>query len=207
MGWLIAIAVLTLLAVLPLGVSAVYDAAGLLVRVIAGPVWVTLIPAKKKGKKPKKKEKKQEKEMTASASASAKAAPKEPQKGGSLKAFLPLIQIALDMMDAFRRKLRVNRLEAKIVLAGDDPADLAINYGRAWTALGNLWPRLEEFLVIQKRSVEVQCDFTADQTLITARVDVTITLGRLLALSVVYGIRAIKEFLRIRKQNKGGAIK
>ena len=201
MGWLITIAVFAALAVLPLGVSVAYDAAGLLVRVIAGPVRVTLIPAKKRAKKEKKTREKKPKK----ASAPAKVASTEAQKGGSLKEFIPLVQIALDMMDAFRRKLRVNRLEAKIVLAGDDPADLAINYGRAWTALGNLWPRLESFLVIQKRSVEVQCDFTADETLITARLDVTITLGRMLAVSVVYGIRAIKEFLRIRKQNKGGA--
>ena len=201
MGWLITIAVFAALAVLPLGVSVAYDAAGLLVRVIAGPVRVTLIPAKKRAKKEKKTREKKPKK----ASAPAKVASTEAQKGGSLKEFIPLVQIALDMMDAFRRKLRVNRLEAKIVLAGDDPADLAINYGRAWTALGNLWPRLESFLVIRKRSVEVQCDFAADQTLITARLDVTITLGRVLAISVVYGIRAIKEFLRIRKQNKGGA--
>ena len=201
MGWLITIAVFAALAVLPLGVSVAYDAAGLLVRVIAGPVRVTLIPAKKRAKKEKKTREKKPKK----ASAPAKVASTEAQKGGSLKEFIPLVQIALDMMDAFRRKLRVNRLEAKIVLAGDDPADLAIHYGRAWTALGNLWPRLESFLVIRKRSVEVQCDFAADQTLITARLDVTITLGRMLAISVVYGIRAIKEFLRIRKQNKGGA--
>ena len=201
MGWLITIAVFAALAVLPLGVSVAYDGAGLLVRVIAGPVLVTLIPAKKMAKKEKKTREKKPKK----ASAPAKVASTEAQKGGSLKEFIPLVQIALDMMDAFRRKLRVNWLEAKIVLAGDDPADLAINYGRAWTALGNLWPRLESFLVIRKRSVEVQCDFAADQTLITARLDVTITLGRMLAISVVYGIRAIKEFLRIRKQNKGGA--
>ena len=201
MGWLITIAVFAALAVIPLGVSVAYDAAGLLVRVIAGPVRVTLIPAKKRAKKEKKTREKKPKK----ASAPAKVASTEAQKGGSLKEFIPLVQIALDMMDAFRRKLRVNRLEAKIVLAGDDPADLAINYGRAWTALGNLWPRLESFLVIRKRSVEVQCDFAADQTLITARLDVTITMGRMLAISVVYGIRAIKEFLRIRKQNKGGA--
>ena len=201
MGWLITIAVFAALAVIPLGISVAYDAAGLLVRVIAGPVRVTLIPAKKRAKKEKKTREKKPKK----ASAPAKVASTEAQKGGSLKEFIPLVQIALDMMDAFRRKLRVNRLEAKIVLAGDDPADLAINYGRAWTALGNLWPRLESFLVIRKRSVEVQCDFAADQTLITARLDVTITLGRMLAISVVYGIRAIKEFLRIRKQNKGGA--
>ena len=53
----------------------------------------------------------------------------------------------------------------------------------------------------------MECDFTASETLVLARVDMTITLGRLLALIVVYGIRAVKEFLTIQKKRKGGAVK
>ena len=202
MGWLIALAVLTVLAVLPLGVSASYDEVGFFLKVIAGPVRIQLLPAKKKEKKPKKEK---PKKKTASAPAQTKAEPKQGKKGGSLKDFLPLIQVALDLLSDFRRKLRVNVLQAKVILAGDDPADLAINYGRAWTALGNLWPRLEEFLVIQKRDVQIECDFTSNETRIWARLDLTITLGRLTVLGVVYGIRALKEFMKLRKQSKGGA--
>ena len=54
MGWLIAAGILVLLAVLPLGVSAVYDAGGALAKLIVGPVRLTLYPAKS-GKEKKKK--------------------------------------------------------------------------------------------------------------------------------------------------------
>lgn len=120
--------------------------------------------------------------------------------------FLPLVKVALDLLGDLRRKLRLNRLEIKLILAGDDPCDLAVNYGRAWSALGNLIPQLERLFVIQKRDMEVACDFTASETLVSARLDMTITLGRLLALAVRYGVRAGKEFLSIKKKRKGGAV-
>ena len=105
----------------------------------------------------------------------------------------------------FRRKLRLNRLELKLIMAADDPCDLAVNYGRAWAAVGNLMPQLERFFVIQKRDVEVECDFTASKTLVIARLDITITLGRLLSAVAVFGVRALIQFLKIKKKRKGGA--
>ena len=120
--------------------------------------------------------------------------------------FLPLVKLALELLNCFRRKLRVDNLRLKLVLAGDDPCDLAVNYGRAWAALGNLLPRLERVLVIRKRDLNVECDFTADSTVVTAGLDITITLGRLIALAVVYGLRGLKEFLSISKKRKGGAV-
>lgn len=114
--------------------------------------------------------------------------------------------MGLDLLrDFFGRKLRVKRLECKVILAGDDPCDLALLYGRLWAAVGNLFPRLERMLVIQKRDIQIECDFTADKTCVTALVELTITVGRLLALAVCYGARAVVEFLKIRKLQKGGA--
>ena len=153
MGWLIAAAVITLLAIAPLGVWVRYDLDGLLLKLIAGPVKLTLIPGKKK-EKPQEEEKKPAKTQVTKS-----AAPKE-KKGGSITDFLPLVQLALDLLGDFRRKLRVRRLELLLVMAGDDPCDLAVNYGRAWAAVGNLMPQLERFLVIKKRNIEVECDFT-----------------------------------------------
>ena len=205
-GWLIAFGILFLLAILPLGASVKYDASGVMVGIIAGPARITLIPGKKK--EPKEKPEKNDKKEKKSSPKAAK--PKEPAEekpaGGPITDFLPLVQVALDLLNDFRRKLRVDRLEAKIILAGDDPCDLAVNYGRAWTALGNLWPRLEEFLVIKKRDVQIECDFMADTTVITARLDLTITLGRLLALVAVYGVKAVVEFLKINNKRKGGNV-
>lgn len=203
MGWLIALAVIVLLAVLPLGASVKYDSGGLLVRLIAGPARITLFPRKKKDKEEKKPKKETKKEEPAPKT---EAAPKE-KTGGKLTDFLPLVQVALDFLGEFRRKLRVNRLEMKIIMAGGDPCDLAVNYGRAWAALGNLVPLLERCFVIKKRDLEVECDFVAEETLIYARLDLTITLGRILSLAVRYGIRALREFLKIMKLRKGGAVK
>jgi hypothetical protein len=199
MGWLIAAAVITLLAIAPLGVWVRYDLDGLLLKLIAGPVKLTLIPGKKK-EKPQEEEKKPAKTQVTKS-----AAPKE-KKGGSITDFLPLVQLALDLLGDFRRKLRVRRLELLLVMAGDDPCDLAVNYGRAWAAVGNLMPQLERLFVIKKKDVQVACDFTADKTTVFARVDITITLGRLLALVTVYGIKALREWIKINNLRKGGAV-
>lgn len=199
MGWLIAAAVITLLAIAPLGVWARYDLDGLLLKLIAGPVKLTLIPGKKK-EKPQEEEKKPAKTQVTKS-----AAPKE-KKGGSITDFLPLVQLALDLLGDFRRKLRVRKLELLLVMAGDDPCDLAVNYGRAWAAVGNLMPQLERLFVIKKKDVQVACDFTADKTTVFARVDITITLGRLLALVTVYGIKALREWIKINNLRKGGAV-
>ena len=199
MGWLIAAAVITLLAIAPLGVRVRYDLDGLLLKLIAGPVKLTLILGKKK-EKPQEEEKKPAKTQVTKS-----AAPKE-KKGGSITDFLPLVQLALDLLGDFRRKLRVRRLELLLVMAGDDPCDLAVNYGRAWAAVGNLMPQLERLFVIKKKDVQVACDFTADKTTVFARVDITITLGRLLALVTVYGIKALREWIKINNLRKGGAV-
>ena len=207
MGWLIALAVIFLLAILPLGASVKYNAEGPLVRILAGPIRFTVFPMKKKDKpeKGKKAPKKISSKKSAPQNEDKPAEKKE--QGGSLLDFLPLVQVALDLLGDFRRKLRLNRLELKLIMAGDDPCDLAVNYGRAWASVGNLFPLLERAFVIKKRNVEVECDFTASETLVIARLDITITFGRLIALAVRYGIRALREYLNIMKLRKGGASK
>ena len=218
MGWLITLGVVTLLAVLPLGVSVNYDAVGAVVRVIAGPLKITVFPLPKKEKKEKKKKTPKQKAKSGETAAPAPEEPKPPQppapskekkskeeKGGSLLDFLPLVKLVFRFLGDFRRKLRLDNLRVKLIMAADDPCDLAVNYGRIWAAVGNLLPQLERIFVIKKRDIEVACDFTASETLIIARLDVTITLGRLLALVFGYAIRALIQFLKIMKKRKGGA--
>ena len=113
----------------------------------------------------------------------------------------------LDFVAAFGRKLRITHLQIKLILAGDDPAALAQNYGRAWAAIGNLFPLLDKAFVIKKRDLEVECDFLADQTTITARADMSITIGRILLLLAVQGVPVLRELMKILKLRKGGAVK
>ena len=189
MGWLIALGVIAALAVLPLGIYAAYDASGAVVKLFLGPVKVQVYPGKKKT---------EEKHQKPDKSKSSKPETKKNQGG-------PLVKLVLAFLTELRRKLRVRRLEMNIILAGDDPCDLATNYGRAWTALGNLWPQLEELFIIQKRDVKLQCDFEAEQTLVIARLDIRIALGSLLVLGGLHGVRILKKFYTISKQRKGGA--
>ena len=199
-GWLIALGILILLAILPLGISALYNTDGPLVRLIIGPVRWTVYPGKNKEAKPKKVKKSKESKETKD-----KKDDRTEEKGGSWTDFLPLVKTILEFLDGFRKKLRINNLQMKLTLAGSDPCDLALNYGKAWTAVGNLMPLLENVFVIKKRNVEVQCDFNADATLILARADLTITFGRLLVLVLRYGIRALVQYISIKNKRKGGA--
>ena len=137
MGWLITCGILTLLAVLPLGVRIRYDGAGPLVRVILGPVKITVFPRPKKEKKARK-EKEQEKEIEEQVRPEKEDLPQPPQppkektpqtekKGGSLKDFLPFVKLGLDFLGDFRRKLRLDDLYLRLILASSDPCSSCIS--------------------------------------------------------------------------------
>ena len=190
MGWLIGLAILILLMLLPISFRFVYRELQSGVWVLVGPFSFCVYPKKKKARK---------------AAANRKTDKPKEKKGGRYRDFLPVIQAIIDFLSEFRRKIRVKRLEFKVVLADEDPSDLAVNYGRSWAALGTLMPQLERLFVIKKRNIEVECDFTAEETLIYARIDATITLIRTLYLLSKHGVKVLKQLLELRKLRKGGA--
>ena len=214
MGWWITLGILFLLAILPLGVSIHYNADGAIVKIILGPIKLTVVPAKKKPPKEKKektkKEKKPKKQTEKPKQVGADAPPPEPkpekkEEGGSILDFPPLVKTLFDFLGDFRRKLRLDNLQLKLIMAGGDPYNLAMNYGKAWAAVGNLLPKLEEWFVIRKRDIEVECDFVASKTTVIAHLDLTITLGRLLAAVFKFLVKALVKFIQIKKKRKGGA--
>lgn len=206
MGWLIALGVLVLIAIIPAGASIFYDEDGFRAFVIAGPFRIPVFPIKKKEKKEKKEKPKKEVKKKTGKTSPAKANPKEKKtKGGSLLDFLPVLDKILDFLSAFRRKLRVPHLELKLILGGGDPSDVAYNYGRGWVVLGNLMPLLDSVLYIKKRDLEVECDFLAEKTTVVARFDISITIGRLLSLVIVQGVPVLYKLLKVLNKRKGGA--
>ena len=224
MGWWIALGIFVGLLILPLGVSVFYDAAGVRLRVIAGFIRFTIFPAKKKEKKPKKekppKKKKEEpvqeesrqepkkakKKSEKTKDDTKKKKPKEEPPGGSLLDFIPLVKIALKCVgDLFTKTLHIDVLYLKLTMAGGDPCDLATNYGKAWEALGILWPKIDDVMTIKKRDIQIQCDFEGSETLVNARVDVTITLARIFGLLFGYGARLLWGYLKIMNNRKKAA--
>ena len=200
MGWLITLLVILLLAVLPLGGKFRYNSDGFWAYLVVGPLRIQLYPSQKREKSEKKPKKTADKQ----ASPEKKGPKAENKSGGSVMDFLPLVKTGLSFLNSFRKKLRVDKLELNVILAGSDPCDLAVNYGKAWAALGNLMPHFERFLVIKKRDINVACDFSASQTLVFADIQITITLGRLLYLAVWYGVRLVIDYMRIMNKRKGG---
>jgi len=216
MIWWILLAILIFILILPLGVRVNYDEDGTVVSVMAGPLRFQVFPVKKKDKPKKKKEEpKQEQPKEEAVPEPEEPQPKstvidddddedeEPEppaekKGGNLTDFLPLVELALKFVgEFFGKTLHIDVLYLKLTMAGGDPADLAINYGRAWAALGNLWPHIDKMFTIKKRDIQLQCDFEGSQTLVNARVEITITLARLFGLIINYGFRIGFRFLKI----------
>lgn len=192
MGWLIALIVLAGIAILPVGIRAIYREQAAGVWLLIGPVKLRLYP-----EKPKKEKK--------SGQPNKKKTDSNDKKGGKLQDFLPLARIVLDFLNQLRKKIAVKNLELKVILAGDDPCDLAVNYGRAWAALGGLMPQLDRILIIRKKNIEVESDFTAESICVYARVDASVSLARGLYLCCRYGVKFIKDILNLKKLQKGGA--
>lgn len=192
MIWLIVAGVLLLLALLPVGVTLRYSQTGFAASLVIG-IFHLPLPLQKRKKKSGAQKPKTPKKKASSAES------QEEERGGSLTRFLPLGRIALRFLGDLRRKLRVDRLTVRLILAGDDPCDLALNYGKANAALGNLLPLLERCFVIRKRDLRVECDFEAVQTKLFAHAKLTILLGRLLWLLLRYGVLLIKEYSTIQK--------
>ncbi len=199
MNWLVGILIflgsILLLGAIPLGVRGRYDENGPFVQLLLGPIRWQVYPRKKKKVRKKKKEKE-----------AAKKKEKTEKKGGSFRDFIPLIRLIFNFLGDFCRRLRVKHLQLDFVLAGSDPCDLAVNYGKLQRAVAGLDPQLERFFVIRKKRIHIGCDFEADQTRVLADIALTVTVGRLLALGGRYGVKAIREFMKMKNKSKGGTM-
>jgi len=201
MTLLVIFAVLVLIGCIPAGLDARYNKDGAF---LAAKIWfvkLQLLPAKpKKPKKPGKKQPKAQKQTEAKKNAPAEKKA-NPLLSGGLDGLMELLDLAFDTLGNLRRKLRVNELTLRVTIpGGDDPAKAAMNYGRAWAAVGALTPAMERLFVIKKRDIQPFLDYNETNLQLDAHLTLTITIGRSLALALRAGIR----FLKIMNQRKKG---
>ena len=193
MGWLIALGLLVLVGFVPLGIVGEYQESGAKAWVCVGPLRYCVFPRQKTQKKGKQSVGSKKKKESSAV---------KKKTAGSLADFLPLAENLFGLLVDFRKRLKIRMLRMHLVLAEDDPCDLAIHYADAWAALGNLIPLLEQNFQIKKRDMTVSCDFTTNKTKIYAYVHATISLGRLLWLVIFHGLKGIKKFRQLK--GKGG---
>jgi hypothetical protein len=138
------LAVLVILAFLPVGVVAEYGEPGLTADAVVGPVRFKLISTAKNEKKKKKEKKKTAEGVT---------------KAGrlvDLKEQLPAINKALDRL---KRKLTIKELTVHYMAAGTDPASTALYFGAASIGFGLILPLLENNFNIKKRDLRTSVSF------------------------------------------------
>lgn len=192
MWWLFITGALLLVLMIPVGIKATYNNHGAAVDLFIGPVRIALYP----GKKTKKSKQKRSKNGFDETKRVKKHAV------GDLAEFLSIARLILDFLKDFRRKLRINRLEIVIILAGGDPCDLSVDYGRACAALGSLMPCIEQLFIINRRRIEVECDFVAEKTVVDAGVDMRISVARVISLFGYHGFRVFRKYFNIMKKSK-----
>ena len=186
--------VLLLLLCLPAGVHLRYSAAGMALKLVYGPIRLRLLPSK--GKKKKKKEKKPKEKPAPKEPEPVKNATEAPKKGGNLKDLMEYVPIGLDLLNAIRRRLLMRKLVLLVNLAGNDPCDLALLYGKANAGVAGALPLLERCFRIRHRDVQVFCDFTADSTEVYAELEIVACPARLLAVLLRYGWKLLRTYLK-----------
>ncbi len=189
------LALLTLLNLLRVGVSAGYEAQAFSVSARVGPLTIPVWPrpSAEEPKKPKKEKPPKE--------------PKAPQEQTKEKeldfdTILALAKLALKAAGSFRRKLTVELFRLVFVAGSSDPYETAMQSAYVQAALGGLRPLAERALHIQERDVQVGADFTADKPRIEARLTLTIRIGQIVAIGVVFGVGYLKLILQKKKAAK-----
>jgi len=187
--------VLFLLGQIRIGGRAQYSETGAFLWLRIGGVNIQMYPSKPKGEK-KPKRKKPAKDPEAEKVGTLEKA------GGALEYARELLPILLEAAGQCRQKLRVDRLELELTAAAADPADAALLYGQANAALGAFWYPLTEAFRVKDGTARVNLDFEGQTPTLYANAALSFTLGQLVWLGIYFGLRALRAFLAVRKQQK-----
>jgi hypothetical protein len=182
-------AVLLLLALLRVGVTAEYGADGMELRAFAGFVRIDLLRGARKPEKSKKAEKikKQKKEKPE----------KKPGRARDFRAMLPAI---LETLGRFKRKLTVKRLTIHYTAAGDDAYSTAMAFGGASVGLGLLTPILENNLKLKRRDFQTSADFTAPEAYIYVNAAISLAVWEIFYIAAAI----LPAFLKSRGKKTDG---
>ena len=189
-------ALIVLVCLLRVGADVSYEDDVLTLKVVAGPVTLTLLPKKpkpEKKKKPKKEKKKKKPEKEDK--------PKEKSKL-SLSFLFGVAKLALQAVNTFRRKLHVDVFRLVFIAGGSDPYDVAMLAGRVRAALDGLYPLARRALIIRERDVRVGADFMAEKPAVAGRLKLTIRIGQVLGIGIVFAFRALVLLLKDKKKLK-----
>ena len=195
--WILAALFLLLILILwtPVRVRAAYDQGDLTVKLRFGPVKLQIFPRPERVEKPEKKPESQPKKK--------KEKPEKPKaKINREQIFYAVEKLPPIFGRALRRtggSIRVQPLKVYLLVAGYDPADTAVLYGRLEAALAAGLPLLRRVIRIKEEDIRLYVDFTEREMDCIAEVGVALRPWRLVTMGVRALASLIKWYLGFRK--------
>ncbi len=185
---LCALILLTALLLLRVGVQVEYGRDALAIRLRIGPGYVQVIPAKPRGKSKK-----------TNPAKPAEKKRKAPSKGGTLKLICDFLPLVLRTIKRFCGKLQVDKLDMVLTAGATDPGDAALQYGRANAILGSLWQPIVTACHVVDGHARVDVNFEATHPEIYLLAGLSLRVGQILALAVVFAVQALIILMRRTK--------
>lgn len=194
---------IALIMILPIGFDIGYEHGKIHVSAKAAGVQIKLFPRRKKPdtgepKPPKKKKEKKPKQ------------PKEPKEEKpkekkrldiTLEEILDLLRAVLDGIAYFSDRMRVDRFVLHLTVAGYDPYNVAMAYGKINAWLSGVAPLCKK-LNARNSDVWTAVDFIDDWPHVDFAIAMSFRIGTLFAMGIRTGVGALKVLLRRRKRIK-----
>lgn len=198
MIWMVLVCILVplfLVSLIRVGVRAEYDQR-LTVRLRVGLVSLRVYPLRRKKAKKEKKVSTRPKRQKKQTESEAKGKVSQ-DKLSLLRSLLP---VALRAAGSLRRKISVDLLEAHILMAGGDPASVAVAFGSVNAIIGMVLPLLEQNFHIRQRDIRTAVDFQRAHSEVWAKLSLSLTVGQGVAFALHLGWQSLCVLMRWRRQ-------
>ena len=225
MVWRILLIILALVILLiffvPYGVDAGYEEGVLSLRIKAGPFRFTLYPKKpptekQRAKQRRKKEKTGAKKKTGSEK---QKKPAEEKPAGvdetitvrekirwDIETVTALLRMALHALRRFCRSFSIDFLKIHYTVAGADPCNTALRYGRLCAAAAALPELCGGAVRVRRRDIALGCDFTESWPDISIRIVMSLQLFRIVHMAAAFLAEYLVWKLKTRREKKAAAL-
>ena len=170
------------------GVEAGYMSRNLSLKLRLGLFRIRLLPPNKKKDHAKKRTQKQPKE-------------KKP-----ITRFLPYLPCAFRLVKRIVSRLRVDKLQANLIVATPDPADTVTRYGQLNAAIGALWGPFNNALEVKDANIHLDVDLQSANSSADAFLSVSWRLSQLLSALVLFLCDIIKSAHKKQKNKQKGMV-
>lgn len=188
--------IIVIILLIPVGAEAEYDEPGVTLWLRIGVVKKVLYPRppKPEGEEKTAKKKKKSKEKEAKE--------EKPKKGGTVQLIMELLPVGIEALGRFKRGIIIKKLRLYFCFGGDDPAKVALTFGGASAGAGMIVPLLQQNFRIKEMDIRNSVDFTSMENRVYAHADIRIRPITVIAIALTAGVKALKIFIRRKKEAK-----